>query len=311
MATGQDAGALAGRIVVIGYGNMGRALVRGLRRAGHKRLIVCERFALDQTPTSGTGIADVASIAGLAGLAGVTTFHPGNASDLATQAPFGQADTIMLCTKPQNLSDTATAWRHLLIPTGDGPKPLVISILAGTPTELVHKIFAGDAPVVRAMPNIAATVDCAATALCASPSTLPEFALRAKAIFDCVGKSWVVAEDLLDVVTGLSGSGPAYIYMVIEALSDGGVKMGMPRQLALDLAAQTVLGAATLVQETKAHPAVLRDQVTTPGGTTICAIHELEKHGLRPMLISAVVTATKRSAHLARLVRRSILAKPD
>jgi pyrroline-5-carboxylate reductase len=102
--------------------------------------------------------------------------------------------------------------------------------------------------------------------------------------------------------------------MVIEVLSDGGVKMGMPRQLSLDLAAQTVLGAARSsesVQETKAHPAVLRDQVTTPGGTTICAIHELEKHGLRPMLISAVVTATKRSAHLARVVRKSILAKTD
>ena len=299
MANAQDAPAPEGRIVVIGYGNMGRALVRGLRRAGHERILVCERYALDQGTETGSG------------LAGVRTFHPGNASELSELAPFGPADTVILCTKPQNLADTAKVWRPHLIPAGDAPKPLVISILAGMPTELIHQIFAGDAPVVRAMPNIAATVDCAATALCASPSTKPECSLRAKAIFDCVGKSWVVAEDLLDVVTGLSGSGPAYIYMVIEALSDGGVKMGMPRQLSLDLAAQTVLGAATLVQETKAHPAVLRDQVTTPGGTTICAIHELEKHGLRPMLISAVVTATKRSAHLARIVRKSILAKQD
>lgn len=281
------------RIVVIGYGNMGRALVRGLRRSGAANILVCERFPVD------TEEADQR----------VRYFHPGNVSLLASEPPLGHSDTIILCTKPQNLAETANLWRPHLLPPHTSERPLVVSILAGTPTDLIHQIFADKAPVVRAMPNIAATVDCAATALCASASTDSAYALRAKAIFDCVGKSWIVPEDLLDTVTGLSGSGPAYIYMVIEALSDGGVKMGMPRQLALDLAAQTVLGAATLVQETKCHPAVLRDQVTTPGGTTITAIHELEKHGLRPMLISAVVTATKRSARLASVVRKAILEK--
>jgi pyrroline-5-carboxylate reductase len=102
----------------------------------------------------------------------------------------------------------------------------------------------------------------------------------------------------MDAVTGLSGSGPAYIYMIIEALTDGGVKMGLPRETALKLATQTVMGSARLVKETGIHPAVLRDQVTTPGGTAIAAIHDLESHGLRPMLISAVVTATLRSQKL-------------
>ena len=130
--------------------------------------------------------------------------------------------------------------------------------------------------------------------------------MTAKLIFNAVGKTWIAHEDQLDAVTGLSGSGPAYIYMVIEAMADGGVKMGLPRQLSIELATQTVLGAAKLVQETRMHPAVLRDQVTTPGGTTISAIHELEKCGLRPMLISAVVTAAERSAELAKVVEDKI-----
>jgi pyrroline-5-carboxylate reductase len=117
-------------------------------------------------------------------------------------------------------------------------------------------------------------------------------------IFTSVGTASWTKESLMDAVTGLSGSGPAYIYMVIEALTDGGVKMGMPRPLALELATQTVLGSAALVQSTGLHPAILRDQVTTPGGTTIAAIHELEERGLRAMLISAVATATERSKML-------------
>jgi pyrroline-5-carboxylate reductase len=121
----------------------------------------------------------------------------------------------------------------------------------------------------------------------------------AEAIFGAVGDVVRVDEEHLDAVTGLSGSGPAYIYMVIEALCDGGVKMGLPREIAMKLATQTVFGAAKLVKETGLHPATLKDQVTTPGGTTIAAIHELEERGLRAMLISAVVTATERSRQLA------------
>lgn len=283
-----------GKIVIIGFGNMGKALARGLLRSGSQRLIVCDRFEL-------TGDEELP--AGL-DLSRLTFISQASVDALGPDAALTDDDTVILCMKPQNFMDASHFWRPVFI--GERGKPLVISILAGTPTETIHRFFAGDCPVVRAMPNIAATVDCSATALCAGQGTPHDCAKRAKAIFDVVGRSWIVQEELLDAVTGLSGSGPAYIYMVIEALSDGGVKMGMPRSLALDLAAQTVLGAAKLVQETRLHPAVLRDQVTTPGGTTISAIHELEKHGLRPMLISAVVTATKKSIALAKVVDRAI-----
>ena len=289
--------ALSGRIVIIGFGNMGKALARGLQRAGCKDIVVCDRLDLAPGEEMPAGLD----------LSKLTYVSQSNPQTLGNNPILGDADTVLLCMKPQNFVDAGMFWKPVFI--GRDGKPLVISILAGTPTEIIHKYFAGECPVVRAMPNIAATVDCSATALAASASTPPDYTKRAKTIFDVVGKSWVVQEDLLNAVTGLSGSGPAYIYMVIEALSDGGVKMGMPRQLSLELAAQTVLGAAKLVQETKLHPAVLRDQVTTPGGTTISAIHELEKHGLRPMLISAVVTATKKSMSLARVVEKTILRK--
>ena len=153
-------------------------------------------------------------------------------------------------------------------------------------------------PVVRVMPNIASLVDEGAAAISPGTYASEEHKQIAARIFQAVGRVVFVNEHLLDAVTGLSGSGPAYIYMVIEALSDGGVKMGLPRDVALDLAAQTVLGAARLIQETGKHPAVLRDQVLTPGGTTIAAVHDLEIRGLRSMLISAVETATRRSREL-------------
>jgi pyrroline-5-carboxylate reductase len=124
----------------------------------------------------------------------------------------------------------------------------------------------------------------------------------AKSIFEAVGEVVVVTEDQLDAVTGLSGSGPAYIYMVIEALIDGGVKMGLSRDISTKLAIQTVLGSAKLAKSSGLHPAILRDQVTTPGGTTINAIHELESHGLRSMLIDAVATATHRSEELSKIM---------
>ena len=264
---------------------MGKALARGLVRSGSSELTVLEKF-----PSQG----DLPE--------GVTYWTSNETAKVTALGPWSELDTVILCTKPQNLSTAASQWGPCFFPEDGKSFPLVISLLAGTTTQSIRESFGNNSiPVVRAMPNIAATVDCSATAVCSAANTPEHHVDRAKEIFDCVGKTWVVTEDLLDAVTGLSGSGPAYIYMVIEALSDGGVKMGMPRKLSLELATQTVLGAAKLVQETGEHPAVLRDQVTTPGGTTICAIHELERHGLRPMLISAVVTATRRSSKLARL----------
>lgn len=276
----------AGRIVVIGYGNMGQALVNGLTKTCGSPIVICDNLkseaieaALSRNPNQ------------------ISFLEPQTAQDVAGRYNLNQQDTIVLAVKPQNLVDATKTWKPIFFAGSSGP--MIISILAGTPISNIEKHFKG-CVIARAMPNIAATVDCAATALCLSSNATESDTIRARAIFDAVGKTWIVNEELMDTVTGLSGSGPAYIYMVIEALSDGGVKMGMPRKLALELAAQTVLGAAKLVQETGAHPAVLRDQVTTPGGTTISAIHELERHGLRPMLISAVVTATKRSRLLAK-----------
>jgi pyrroline-5-carboxylate reductase len=281
-----------GRIVVIGFGNMGRALVRGLLASRNCEIIVCDRYKSSEAE-------DFLK----AHSSRIKFLQLSQVQRDGTEIPLGSNDTLILCTKPQNLQDTVQFWKPVFC--SGGGTPLVVSILAGTPIEQIQKLFHGSV-VARAMPNIAATVDSAATALCISVDAGESEIQRAKSIFEAVGKAWIVPEELMNAVTGLSGSGPAYIYMVIEALSDGGVKMGMPRQLALELAAQTVLGAAKLVQETGLHPAVLRDQVTTPGGTTISAIHELERHGLRPMLISAVVTATKKSRLLARAAEKKV-----
>ncbi len=280
----------SGRIVILGFGNMGRALVKGLLASTQCEVIVCDRF---ESETAQQLSADFPNR--------LTFLLSSKVQRDGLEIPLDQSDTLIICTKPQNFQDAVQFWKPVFC--SGGGHPLVISILAGTPIEQLQRAFQG-CVIGRAMPNIAATVDCAATALCLSADASEEEITRAKSIFEAVGRAWVVPEELMNAVTGLSGSGPAYIYMVIEALSDGGVKMGMPRQLALELSAQTVLGAAKLVQETGLHPAVLRDQVTTPGGTTISAIHELERHGLRPMLISAVVTATKKSRLLARAAEK-------
>jgi pyrroline-5-carboxylate reductase len=146
--------------------------------------------------------------------------------------------------------------------------------------------------VFRAMPNIPVMVEEGATGIAYNAVATAADKDVVEQIFRSVGIVCFVEEDLMDAVTALSGSGPAYVYMVIEALTAGGVKMGLSREVSAKLAEQTVLGAAKLVRETGLHPAVLRDQVVTPGGVTISAIHELERHGLRAMLISAVETAT-------------------
>ena len=184
------------------------------------------------------------------------------------------------------------------------PEQLIISIIAGVESSYIRDRIGKMNPVIRVMPNIAATVDAAASALAGCEPVTEAHYKAAEAIFGAVGVVVRVEEHHLDAVTGLSGSGPAYIYMVIEALCDGGVKMGLPREVAMTLATQTVFGASKLVRETGQHPAVLKDQVTTPGGTTISALHELEERGLRAMLIKAVETGTERSRQLNAAARK-------
>jgi pyrroline-5-carboxylate reductase len=166
------------------------------------------------------------------------------------------------------------------------------------PISFIESVLGRQIPVFRAMPNIAVVIDEGATAVAGNHATTPEQREIVEKIFGALGAVASVEESQLDAVTALSGSGPAYVYMVIEALIDGGKKMGLSHDVATRLTEQTVLGAAKLVRQTKVHPAVLRDAVVTPGGTTIAAIHELERHGLRSMLISAVETATARSKEI-------------
>lgn len=211
-----------------------------------------------------------------------------------TEAVRG-ASVVVLAVKPQNAKKVLNEIRSHL---HDGV--LFISVLAGLSTDFFQQTLGHDLPVVRAMPNTPAMVNEGATAIASGRFAGPRHLDIARQMFEAVGKVEVVPEYLMDAVTGLSGSGPAYIYMVIEALTDGGVKQGLPRPTAFRLAAQTVFGAAKLVLETQKHPAILRDEVTTPGGTAIAAVADLENHGLRTMLINAVATATNRSQELSR-----------
>jgi pyrroline-5-carboxylate reductase len=207
------------------------------------------------------------------------------------------ADVIVLCIKPQTIGDIFKQIAGVV-----RPEQLIISIVAGIPTRIINKALGQNNPVVRVMPNIPAVVDEAASGICLGKYAGDNDREIAVKIFEAVGEVEIVYESQLDVITGLSGSGPAYIYMIIEALTDGGVMMGLPRDVATRLATQTVLGSAKLVRETAIHPAVLKDQVTTPGGTTILAIKELEESGLRSMLIRAVETATRKSQELSKLL---------
>lgn len=206
------------------------------------------------------------------------------------------ADIVILAVKPQ------MAKKVLAELSGTITKDqLVISVMAGITTAAISKALRVDGPVVRAMPNTPCLVDAGATAIAAGARAGESDLKHAEAVFASVGLVVTLPESALDAVTGLSGSGPVYIYMVIEAMIDGGVKMGIPRAVAAKLAAQTVFGAAKLVLETGKHPAVLKDEVTTPGGTAITAIHVLESKGLRSVLIDGVEAATKRSQELSKL----------
>ena len=206
------------------------------------------------------------------------------------------ADIVVLAVKPQMAKKVMEELAGAI--TKD---QLVISVMAGITTAAISKALRVDGPVARAMPNTPCLVDAGATAIAAGAHADQKDMARAEAVFASVGLAVILPESALDAVTGLSGSGPVYIYMVIEAMIDGGVKMGIPRAVAAKLAAQTVFGAAKLVLETGKHPAVLKDEVTTPGGTAITAIHVLESKGLRSVLIDAVEAAAKRSNELSKL----------
>jgi len=179
------------------------------------------------------------------------------------------------------------------------PEHLVISIAAGVSLGTILQRLGHDRRLARGMPNTPALIGEGASGFCLGPNARPSDEALVLSCLNSVGRAYRVPESLLDAVTGLSGSGPAFVYLMIEALSDGGVRVGLPRDVATALAAQTILGAARMVLETGQHPGQLKDQVTSPGGTTIAGLHALERGGLRATLIDAVVAATARSAELA------------
>lgn len=265
---------IEGKIAFLGAGNMAEAMIRGLLRAG--------------TPPERV-LATVRRPQRLEELRAAYGIQVGQDSALAAR----EADIVVLSVKPQALDKLL----GVIAPSIDSRK-LVISVAAGVPIAAIGRRLGSGARIVRAMPNTPALVGAGAAALAAGEHATEADLELACAIFRAVGTATVVEEALLDAVTGLSGSGPAYVFLVIEALSDAGVKVGLPRYTALSLAAQTVLGAAKLLMETGAHPGQLKDQVTSPGGTAIAGLHTLESGGLRTTLIDAVEAATRRAKEL-------------
>jgi pyrroline-5-carboxylate reductase len=249
------------RMAVLGAGNIGAALIGGILKGG-----VADREHLLATDLNAERVQEIAERFSIAVTIG------GNRE--AVQA----AEVIILAVKPYTLPGVLVEIRDVL-----RDDQILISVAAAVPIALIEKLIARRLPIFRAMPNIPVVVDEGATAVTSNGVGTAEQRRLVENILAAVGYVVFVEEEMMHAVTALSGSGPAYIYMVIEALIEGGLKMGLSRAIATRLTEQTVLGAAKLVRETGLHPAILKDQVITPGGVTISAIHELEKHGLRSM----------------------------
>jgi pyrroline-5-carboxylate reductase len=203
------------------------------------------------------------------------------------------ADIVLLCVKPQVIREVLEEIRPHV-----GEKALVISVAASVPTSYIEQDLGPKVPVVRAMPNTCSAVGCGMTGICRGAHATAEHLAVARAMFDTVGRTVVVDEKHMDAVTGLSASGPAFAYIILESLAEAGVKVGLPRDVATLLAAQTMKGSASMVLETGDHPALLKDAVTTPAGCTIDGILELEEGKLRVTLIKAVVKSTHRAGEL-------------
>ncbi len=229
--------------------------------------------------------------------------HPDRARELAARLPVSvgtdnraaarRADVVLVAVKPQTVREVLEEIRPEL-----GPGKLVISVAASVPLASLEKFVGPRVPVVRAMPNTPCLVRRGMIALARGAHATDAHLETAQTLFATVGRTIVVDEKLMDAVTGLSASGPAFIYVILESLAEGGVKVGLPRDVATLLAAQTALGAASVVLETGAHPALLKDAVTTPAGCTIDGLLELEEGRLRVTLIKAVVKAVKRAGEL-------------
>ncbi|SMC25269.1 pyrroline-5-carboxylate reductase [Desulfacinum hydrothermale DSM 13146] len=259
----------------IGGGNMGEALIRGILQAG---LLAPERLV----------VFDVSRerLEHLEGAYGVVRAETLSACAQASQV-------IIVAVKPQNMGEVLES-----MAPSTPHRPLVISIAAGVPIQTIEAALPQGIPVIRVMPNTPALVQQGASALARGTHAEDTHMEAALTLFRSVGIAHELDEKLLDAVTGLSGSGPAYVLHFLESLTDGGVLMGIPRPVARDLVVQTVMGTARMILETGRHPSQLKDMVTSPGGTTIHGLEVLEKEGVRGAIMGAVRAATERSKAL-------------
>ncbi len=266
------------KVAVIGVGKLGEALIAGLVKDG----------AIKAKDVTGT-VAREASLTRVQERLGIDV-------SLDNKKCVRGADIILLAVKPQNMDKVLREIADEL--TVD---QLLISVAASVSTTFVQERVKANMPVIRAMPNTPCVINAGMTGLCGGAHATQDHLKACEAIFACVGKTVFVDETLMDAVTALSASGPAYLYVVIESLAEAGVKLGIPREISTLLAAQTMYGASKMVLETKAHPALLKDTVTTPAGCTIDGLMELEEGKLRVTLIKAVVKAAERARELVNV----------
>ena len=264
-----------GRFGVIGVGNMGAAIIRGVA----KKLLSSEQiFVTDVDPQK---VDELRTELGV------------NAFDTVGQL-VENVDTILYSAKPNNAAKIFKQARELV-----KPSQLLISIAAGIPIAQLESYFAESIPVIRVMPNIAVTVGSGVAAISPGSYADENHLAKSQAIFNAVGSSLIIEEKQLDAVTGLSGSGPAFVFVFIEALIDAGVHVGLSREDAHQLAVQTVLGATKIIDQNGEHPAVWKSRVTTPAGTTAAGLFELERGKFRSIINAAVIAATERAQELA------------
>jgi len=265
------------RIGFLGAGKMATALARGWLHTG---LVTPERlFSSDPNPLARKQFGQ----------------ETGATSVEENRLVVQNSDVLILAVKPQNISSLLAEVRP-----GLTPRHLVISIVAGLTLNQLAESLGPECRLVRVMPNTPCLVGASAAGYAVATTATASDCRFVDRLLGSVGKAFSLPEKLLDAVTGLSGSGPAFVFVMIEALSDGGVRMGLPRDVATQLAAQTVYGSAKMLLETNAHPGLLKDQVASPGGTTIAGLHALEKAGFRAAVIDAVEAATKRSVELGK-----------
>ena len=266
-----------GTLAVLGAGKMGSALLTAIARSTH-----CNFSNVRATVKHAHRAALVSEQLGIA----VTTNN---------REAIGSARVVLLCVKPLYVQPVLQEVRSAL-----REDVLIISIASAVTTQAIESTLGRHLAVVRAMPNTACRIGQGMTALCAGRFATAEHLAEAAALFNLMGRTAEVEESMMDAVTGLSASGPAFIYTILEALAEGGVRVGLPRDLATTLAAQAALGAASMVLETGTHPAILKSEVTTPGGCTVDGLLELETGSIRATLIRAVDTTTRKASTLAR-----------